>query len=322
MTRLVPLTLAAALLVAAPSSAATKAPDVRTGGAAQVAQTSATLTGSVNPNGLHTTYYFEIGPGVNRYTTNTGPTDAGAGTKGVAAAAGLTGLAPATKYHYRLVATNAKGATRGADRSFTTAKQPLGFTLAATPNPVSYGGAVTLTGQLTGTGNAGHGVKLQLKSFPYTSAWTDATSELVTDAQGNFSATIPNLLVNTQFQAITTDKQPVASAAVIVGSAVRVSLRLRHTRVRAGRKAQFSGFVTPIEDGALLYLQRSKKGTWINVASGSVRHGSATVSRYIKSIRARHAGLYRVVVGVNNQNTSGISNTVRLRVIPRPRRHH
>jgi hypothetical protein len=32
----------------------------------------------------------------------------------------LTGLRPATTYHYRLVATNAAGKTLGVDRTFTT----------------------------------------------------------------------------------------------------------------------------------------------------------------------------------------------------------
>jgi hypothetical protein len=33
----------------------------------------------------------------------------------------LTGLKPATKYHYRLVAANAHGTTHGADAAFETA---------------------------------------------------------------------------------------------------------------------------------------------------------------------------------------------------------
>ena len=319
MTRLARLFPVLALLaLAAPASAATSAPAVHVTGAAQVTQTSATLTGTVDPNGLQTTYYYEYGTAAGKYTARTGPADAGSGTKPVAAAAGLTGLTPATTYHFRLVATNAKGTTTGNDHAFKTQRQPLGFNMLANPNPVTYGGSVSLLGQLTGTGSANHQVKFQLKAFPYTADWTDATGVLVTDAKGVFGATIPNLLVNTQFRAITTDKQPTASNPVIVGVAVKVSLHVRPGHVRAGRKVIFSGFVTPANDGALYYLQRLVHGAWKNVHSGSVRHGTATTSRFVRSLRTRHSGAYRVVVGVNNQNTSGVSNVVHLHVI----RHH
>jgi len=45
----------------------------------------------------------------------------------VPAAATLSALRPATTYHYRLVATNAGGAAKGADRTFTTAALPTPF---------------------------------------------------------------------------------------------------------------------------------------------------------------------------------------------------
>ena len=49
------------------------------------------------------------------------------------------------------------------------------------------------------------------------------------------------------------------------------------------------------------------------VKGGSLRHGTTTSSRYRKSLRVRHFGKYRVFVGVNNQNTSGVSRELRLR---------
>src|SRR4051794_29990105 len=148
MTRFVPLATAAAMLaMAAPVQAATSAPAVHVTGAAQVTQTSATLTGTVNPHGLQTTYYYEYGTAAGHYTTRTGPASAGAGTKDVAAAAGITGLTPATTYHFRLVASNAKGTSRGNDHAFRTQRQPLGFNMVANPNPVTYRGAVSLLGQ-------------------------------------------------------------------------------------------------------------------------------------------------------------------------------
>jgi hypothetical protein len=303
--------LTAAIAAAAPAAAATK-PSVSTGGAAQITQTSATLTGKVNPNGAQTTYFFQYGTS-KVYGATTGPTDAGSGTTTRTAAAALTGLAPFTKYHYRLVAQNSKGTSFGDDRTFTTKKQPLGFSLAANPNPATWGTGTTLAGQLTGTGNAGRTVKLQQKAFPFTTGFIDTGNPLVTDGNGNFGFAVPLLTVTTQFRVVTVGTPKATSPVVIVGCAVRVGVKVNHKRVHRGGRVRFSGHVTPANDGALFAVQRLKKGTWVTVQGGSLRHGTLSSSRYRKTMRIRHFGKYRVFVGVNNQNTSGVSREVRLR---------
>jgi hypothetical protein len=95
------------------------APAAATGPATAVTDRSATLSGTVNANYAPTTYHFAYGP-TTAYGSTTPTTDAGSGGA-VAAAATLGGLSPATTYHYRLVATNAGGVTKGADQTFTTA---------------------------------------------------------------------------------------------------------------------------------------------------------------------------------------------------------
>lgn len=302
----------AAIAAAAPAVAAVTKPTVTTGGAAQVTQTSATLTGKVNPNGARTTYFFQYGTS-KLYGSTTGPTDAGSGTNARTAAATLTGLAPFTTYHYRLVAQNAKGTTFGGDRAFTTKKQPLGFSLAANPNPATWGTGATLSGQLTGTGNANRTVQLQQKAFPYTSSFVNVGNPLVTDGNGNFGFAVPLLTVSTQFRVVTVGTPKATSPVVIVGCAVRVGAKVSATRVRRGHRVRFSGHVTPANDGALFAIQRLSKGNWLTVKGGSLRHGTTTSSRYSKSLRVRHFGKYRVFVGVNNQNTSGVSRELRLR---------
>jgi hypothetical protein len=306
-------TLAATLISAAPAAAAATKPDVTTGGAAQVTQNSATLTGKVDPNGARTTYWFQYGL-TKHYGAASGPTDAGSGTHARTAAANLTGLAPFSTYHYRLVAHNAEGTSAGRDRTFTTRKQPLGFSIAGNPNPAVWGTGTTITGQLTGTGNGNRSMQLQQKAFPYTTGFTNVGNPQVSDGNGNYAFVVPLLTVNTQFRVITVDKPKVTSPVVIVGCAVRVGVKASHTRVRRGQRVRFSGHVTPLNDGALYAIQRLKKGAWVNVAGGSLRHGSSAASRYRKTVRIHHAGRYRVFVGVNNQNTSGISRAVRIRL--------
>src|SRR5205085_396899 len=42
----------------------------------------------------------------------------------------ISGLQPGTTYHYRVVAENAEGTTEGPDKTFTTPRSGLGFSLA------------------------------------------------------------------------------------------------------------------------------------------------------------------------------------------------
>ena len=99
------------------------APTVTTGAATAITTTGATVAGSVNPNGVATTYQFEYGTST-LYGKSTTVTDAGSGTGASNVSAVLSGLQPGTTYHYRLVASNASRATDGADATFKTAAAP------------------------------------------------------------------------------------------------------------------------------------------------------------------------------------------------------
>lgn len=95
-------------------------PIVTTGAAEGLTRSSARLTGTVNPQGVATDYRFEYGT-TTSYGSTTAATAAGSGSADVAAAATITGLTPATTYHYRLVALRGGSvAAVGADRTFTT----------------------------------------------------------------------------------------------------------------------------------------------------------------------------------------------------------
>ncbi len=94
-------------------------PSVTTGLATSVTAISATLNGTVNPNGITTAYYFQYGT-TTSYGSTTTSTSAGAGTSNVSANASLTALSPSTIYHYRLVATNSAGTADGSDQTLTT----------------------------------------------------------------------------------------------------------------------------------------------------------------------------------------------------------
>jgi hypothetical protein len=125
------------------------APGASTGAASNITATSATVAGSVTPNGWVTSYHVEFGP-TTSYGSSAPIPDAGLASETTAEAIQQQTLhfppGPTTTYHFRLVASNAAGTTYGKDQTFIKVAVP--------PPSVSTGSAtnVTTTGAtLTGT---------------------------------------------------------------------------------------------------------------------------------------------------------------------------
>jgi Fibronectin type III domain len=112
-------------------------PIATTGRVSHISSSGATVTGTVNPSGAKTTYYVEFG--LIPYSFQTGSRSLPAGSPPRAVSITLHGLAAGRIYHYRLVAKNAGGTSRGADLTFstTTARQKRvvpGVTARTTPS--------------------------------------------------------------------------------------------------------------------------------------------------------------------------------------------
>jgi hypothetical protein len=115
--------LASSLLFVGVAAAA--APTVGALQATDIQGVSALIKGSVDPEGLATTYRFEYvnqaGFAASGFAgaakTTTGPV--GSGTAPFPARAAISGLAPSTTYHYRLTATNSNGSA-SAEATFAT----------------------------------------------------------------------------------------------------------------------------------------------------------------------------------------------------------
>jgi hypothetical protein len=118
-------------------------PTVTTGSASSVTSSSATVAGTVNPNGVATKYHVDYGT-TSGYETATGELSAGSGTSAVPVSASLTKLKPGTTYHYRVVATTAAGNAIGEDKTFRTAS-PTVKTVTFTGTPAEP--TVTVTGE-------------------------------------------------------------------------------------------------------------------------------------------------------------------------------
>jgi hypothetical protein len=95
-----------------------------TGGPTAVTQSSATLTGSVNPNGAAVGVSFQFGT-TTAYGQSTAQQKLGPDDAVDTFTAALTGLPAGTVIHYRAVATSDFGTLFGADQTFTTSSPPV-----------------------------------------------------------------------------------------------------------------------------------------------------------------------------------------------------
>lgn len=121
-------------------------PTATTNAATGITQTSASLQGSVNPNGLLTNYWFEYGT-TSALGTLTASQSLQASNNTQTVNAGISGLLANTTYYYRVVAENAMGRSAGSVMSFTTANNGGGCT-------VNCGGGSSAGGPLVNTDNA------------------------------------------------------------------------------------------------------------------------------------------------------------------------
>jgi hypothetical protein len=93
-------------------------PVVITNGPTNVAASSATLNGSLNPHGLATNVFFQYGTTTSYGSTTPMQNQAGNTYRNITA--NINGLTPHPTYHFRMIATNAGGTRMGSDRTFTT----------------------------------------------------------------------------------------------------------------------------------------------------------------------------------------------------------
>lgn len=291
------LLLGLALLasLALPTAAqANGAPKATTGNAREVSYASATLSGSVNPNEENTSYYFQYGP-TRAYGSQTSISDVSSGKAAVNVKLAIAGLQPITVYHYRLVAVNGSGVSTGGDQTLLTTKVPLSLAILSSPNPVPFGGAVTIQGTLSGTGNANRAVVLQADPFPFTAGFLSVGNPGLTLSNGEFKFVVASLEQSTQFRVFTTTSTPVVSPVATENVAVRVTSHVARTRRRGF--VRVSGTVTPAVVGAQVGVLRIAQGHGILVGGTVVKPLNSISGQFSRVVRVSK-GAYRVLVKV------------------------
>ncbi len=302
------------LVLVAPAAASAARPAVNTGGAASVAQSTATLNGRVDANGKATTYFFQIGT-TRLYGAQTAETPAGAAARPIAVSAPVSGLAPATVYHYRIVARNPDGQTLGRDRTFKTKVQPLGVTLAANPATVAPGGATTLAGVLTGTNGANRDVVLQANPFPYIQGFLNVANPQVTDAAGNFSFPVLSVPTTTQYRVLMPQRPDIQSPIVIVGAALQVTTRTRKVeRHRHSFSVRFRGDIRPAAAGVRVDIQKFRNNAWTTIAHTRAKSETSSRSSYSTRVRLFRTGQYRAVANSEGALVTGAGRAVRIKI--------
>jgi hypothetical protein len=277
-----------------------------------VTQTTATLTGSINPRGVPTAYYFRFGL-TKAYGTRTATGDAGAGTTSRAVSAALTGLKPNTTYHYQLVAFSTAGTTRGGDRAFKTPQIPTTLTFTAAPNPVVYAGLLSFTGSLTGPDIAGKKVALETTPYPFTAPFQQISNTVLTSPEGGYTFVL-NASVTSQFRVVNQSKPGVVSPVVTANVALAATLRVRKPR-RPGARYRFSGRVTPARVGNAVLIQRRKRKRWRTIALTLTRARTAAYSGFSKRLRLKRGGRYRAIVRTTGGDyVDGRTRTVRIKL--------
>ena len=101
-------------------------PIVNSSPANGITLTVATLNGTINPNGLPASAWFQWGANTN-YGNTSVVTNLGSGASPIALSYGLTGLVRGVTYHFRLVASNSQGSAAGSDMAFTPPGSALSF---------------------------------------------------------------------------------------------------------------------------------------------------------------------------------------------------
>ncbi|MCX7113421.1 MAG: hypothetical protein NTX45_25630, partial [Proteobacteria bacterium] len=126
-------------------------PLATTGTASAIAQTSATLNGTVNPNGFTTTAQFEYGLTTAYGTMASVTLSPNDGSTAQAVSAAIVGLQTGNTYHFRLTANNSQGPVVGSDAQFQTLKADQAIIFEPAPSMIVVGtGTVSATGGASG----------------------------------------------------------------------------------------------------------------------------------------------------------------------------
>jgi len=271
-------------------------PVVLTGSAQGASTSGATLTGSVNPAGAATTWWFEYGP-TTSYGSKTSSKSAGSGTAATGVSAAVEKLTAGTTYHYRLVAQSSAGTTRGTDVAFMTI---AAISLQSSTSQVVYGAPATISGTIA---TRQSGVTVSVLQQPYGDTSFATVGSVVTGPGGTWSYQV-RPRVQTAYQASAPEG---ASMSATIGVRPSISLRVITGKRFTTRTVAAKSFA-----GKVVQLQRLLPGNrWQTLAKAKLSPKSSAIFPASK-LRAG-SSLVRVAMSVNQAGAGylgGFSRTL------------
>jgi hypothetical protein len=293
-------------------------PAVVTKPASSLRDTTAQLNGTVNPNGLATSTFFEYGTSAS-YGTKTAVKSAGSGTSARSTSTGIAGLAGATTYHYRLVATSAAGTTAGADLTFTT----LGRAGVQTGAATSVGEqTATLTGSVTPNGHA----------TSWTFEWGTSLNygtRLATGSAGSGTAAVPvsapisGLSAGTtyHFRLVATNSSGTTTGADVAftTAGAAVTLVATSSRVIFGLPVRLLGVIgtRQADQRVTVFAQRYGAGSFTAVTTVLTGPGGTWTLLVHPKIGTRYKALFNGAA--SPIATIGVRPAVTLHLVPKSR---
>jgi hypothetical protein len=270
-------------------------PVAQASAAQSVAPTTAVLTGSVDPKGRSTSWYFDYGP-TTAYGSKTPRQTIGAGSGATPVSVTVSSLTPSTTYHFRLVATSSAGTATSSDVSFAT---PAALTMDRPALRVVAGGYVRLSGSVWGSQP---GVKVTVLAQPFGEATLTPVATALTGAGGLWTQLVQPRIA-TAYQA-TANGGSTATMTVGVQPAVELHV-LSHGRflTRVSAASPFAG--------KIVQLQRSSYGRWVTVARARLSSRSTAV--FSAKVLPRGHSTVRIAFSVNQAGPgylAGFSRTV------------
>ena len=299
------------------SFTAGSAPSVTTTAASSVSTTGARLNGRVNANGRSTSWHFEYGTSAG-YGASTPSHSAGSGTGTTSVSASLSGLAPGTTYHFRLVASNSSGTTAGADQTFTTVATPVVATGSA--------GVGVTTATLNGTVDPKNHTTTWYFEYGTTTGYGSRTPGQRADANTGsraVSAGVANLAPGTtyHFRIVATSSTGTSRGADVAFTTIAntVSLTTSTYKIVSGHFVMLSGGVSTGQPGVKVTVLAQKFGDSALASVATVLTGDGGKWTYPAQPTIRTSYVVNANGVTSPSVTVGVRPSLSLRVITRGR---
>jgi hypothetical protein len=182
-----------------------------------------------------------------------------------------------------------------------TRPPPFDLRMIAAPNPVEFGKAVTISGQLFLSPSADVTIELREDPFPFDDFTTVATVD--TDMGGGYVFT-RTPTVNTRYQ---TRQGETTSRTQTLRVRPAISLRVSDRTPTAGRRVSFSGRVCPERGGASVAIQRrTAPDRWRTVQRTMLAGLSgSSCSTYTGRVQVRRDGVFRTFLAAGEDYAAG-----------------